>query len=120
MRQIKSKTNFVLDFITFILYETRYKKSDETVEQARERLMNDPEFKPQQVINEIREKFNEFKAQAQEMKQMIPEEFTPVIKSVNLEKFELELILNLNGSKILLKNTLNLPGLNSLRNEVFA
>jgi hypothetical protein len=60
------------------------------------------------------------KEQVEGMKGMIPEEFMPIIKSVNLEKVEFETFVNLSNRIVFFKTTFNLSGLNGIRDEVFA
>ena len=56
--------------------------------------------------------------QAGAMKEMIPPEFMDIIKSINLEKIELQIGMNTEASRMSYKITLNLPGLNDLKGKI--
>lgn len=69
-------------------------------------------------VGEMRETIQGALGQAGAMKEMIPPEFMDIIKSINLEKIELQIGMNTEASRMSYKITLNLPGLNDLKGKI--
>jgi len=78
------------------------------------RNANDGEFS-QKLNDSLRNKFDELVAQGQAMREMIPPEFLEIFKSINTEKIELQFGCNTAAARTVMKISLNLPGLNSVK-----
>jgi len=105
--------NFGLEAMAF-----QYAKYDyDTLQLAKEALLGQ---KGEEILEKGRQLFTEFKKQAEGMKAMIPEDFLPIIKAVNFEKIQFEHFTNLAFGTCVVKATINLPGLNGIRDEFFA
>lgn len=110
-----------LDFIETLIEfgaSVRKRYSDESFETCKETFVTTRI--QERIIDEFRNKYNETKSTVSEMKQMIPEEFIPIIKSIDLNKLEFELFMSHPQAALLLKLNLHLPGLNAIRDELLS
>lgn len=89
--------------------------------------LNFQEFKEKikGVDNKVEERFLEFVdkmdeaiSQIQEMKESIPPEIMEIVKAINMEKIEMQMGFNTEASRLFSKITLNLPELNTVRNNI--
>ena len=71
-----------------------------------------------QRLSEMRAAIAQYIDQMAQMKEMVPPEFMDIIKSINLEKIELQFGINTDAAKVSNKITLNLPGLQSIKDQV--
>jgi hypothetical protein len=71
-----------------------------------------------ETVSALRNHFESIIYQAQMYKDMIPPEFIDIIKAINLEKFEFQIGLNTEKCRLFYKITLNLPGMNTLRETI--
>lgn len=71
-----------------------------------------------QRLSEMRAVIAQYIDQMAQMKEMVPPEFMDIIKSINLEKIELQFGINTDAAKVSNKITLNLPGLQSIKDQV--
>ena len=98
--------------VSTIINNLRY--SDETNEQARERLLN-KENVLEKDLYDFRKKYVEGMGKFQEFRSLIPEEFISLIKSVDLCKLEIEFYVNFPFINCVFKNNVNLPTFNLIK-----
>lgn len=109
-------TEFSNMFLEMASYE-HYTEFNDSLQEAKEAVLAGKTCE-QKDLNKFKSKLLEFKEQAKSMKEMIPEEFTSILKSVNFEKFEIECFGNMPNTYFLLKTTINIPGLNAVRDDI--
>lgn len=89
-------------------------------EEFKKKCIENPEEKNQinDKVRKIRETISTYLEMGEQMKESIPPEFIDIIKAVNLEKIELQFGINTEQINSSSKFTLNLPGLNEIKDKI--